>query len=207
MSSQLISSYLYVVCQALDLRVMNSYFQTGLKEILERELSAHFGAYLASASPATGRSVRRAIYEAIQQTLDTQAIIMDIVPRMQTSVAASTTPLVDFLAATPSSMPGLEKIPAFRTQVADQAVALLARLRDEFLSGERGAAPAAEFLGRTRPVYEYVRVTLGVKMHGNENATRFDGGFTQATIGQNVSTIYEVRFFSGDFGRYRACLT
>ncbi|KAG8846048.1 hypothetical protein FRB96_002089 [Tulasnella sp. 330] len=187
----LVSSYLYIVCQALDLRAMNSLFQTSLKEIIDHELSAHFGAYLASAGPAITKSLKRVIYESIQQTLDTQAIIMDIVPRMQTSVAASTTPLVDFLAATPSSISGLEKIPAFRKKVVDQAVALLTRLREEFLSGARGPAPAAELLGKTRPVYEYVRVTLGVKMHGNENATRFDGGFTQATIGQNVSNIYE----------------
>ncbi|KAG8996235.1 hypothetical protein FRB93_000901 [Tulasnella sp. JGI-2019a] len=187
----LISSYLYIVCQALDLRAMNNYFQTGLKEILERELSAHFGTYFTSAGPATTKSLKSAIYEAIQQTLDTQAAIMDIVPRMQTSVAASTTPLVDFLVATPSSISGLEKIPAFRQKVVDQAVALLARLRNEFLMGEKGPAPAAELLGKTRPVYEYVRVTLGVKMHGNENAAGFGGGFTQATIGQNVSTIYE----------------
>lgn len=187
---QLVASYLYIVCQALDLRAMNSAFHAGLITILDAELSTHFGTRFNAAGPATSRKVRRAIVEAVKQSLDTQALIMDVVPRMQTAIAATTTPLVDFLA---EGGVGLEKIPAFRAKVVEQTVALLTELREEFLSGKRGPAPAKEFLGRTRPVYEYVRCTLGVKMHGNENITRFDGGFTQETIGQNVSKIYEVR--------------
>ncbi|KAG8846055.1 hypothetical protein FRB96_002096 [Tulasnella sp. 330] len=103
-------------------------------KILNHELSIYFGAYLASASPATTKSVKHAIYESIQQTLNTQAIIVDIVPRMQTSVAASVTPLVDSLAVMPPSILSLEKIPAFKQKVADPGSA-------------KGRAP----LGRAEP--------------------------------------------------------
>lgn len=103
---------------------MHHFFQTGLKEVLDRELSAHFTEHLAAANPADVRALRKNILDAVQTTLDTQAIIMDIAPRMETSVAASSTPLVDFLCKSPTSVAGLEKIPLFRQKVAEQAISL-----------------------------------------------------------------------------------
>ena len=74
-------------------------------------------------------------------------------------------------------------------------------LREAYLNGDRGDAPAAGYLGRTRPVYEFIRVTLGVKMHGRENASRFEKGLgvEDVSIGQHISLIHEVRFHSLTF--------
>ena len=71
---------------------------------------------------------------------------------------------------------------------------LLEQLRRAYLSGERGAAPAAAYLGKTRPFYEFVRVELGVRMHGAENLDRFANGMgvDDVTIGQKISVINEV---------------
>ncbi|KZV73959.1 hypothetical protein PENSPDRAFT_648358 [Peniophora sp. CONT] len=46
-------------------------------------------------------------------------------------------------------------------------------------------------LKRTRPVYEFVRVKLGVRMYGAENAGIFSNGIGMAapSIGENVSKI------------------
>jgi len=187
--TMVVSSYLYIVCQALDLRALNAVFTQELREIIETELSVHFGSHFTA--PSDLRVLNRGVYAAVQKSLDGETLIMDATPRMRTAAAASSTPLVDFLSRNATSAAGLSAIPAFRESVATQAVAVLERLREEFLTGARGAAPAASYIGKARPVYEFVRTQLGVKMHGMENLTRFQDGFTELTIGQNVSTIYE----------------
>jgi len=50
-------------------------------------------------------------------------------------------------------------------------------------------------LTKTRPVYEFVRKTLGIDMHGLENHRSFPDGLDleDATIGEKVSLIHEVR--------------
>ncbi|KAG8999424.1 hypothetical protein FRB90_012079 [Tulasnella sp. 427] len=187
--TMLVSSYLYILCQALDLRALNIAFNEGLRTIITDELHAQFASFVPS--PAELTKLGNVVIFAIQQALDNHTLIMDAVPRLKTAAAASTTPLVDFFSLSAKTTGALSGIPAFRASVAAKGVELLQRLREEFLSGARGNAPAASYLGNARPVYEFVRVKLGVKMHGEENLSRFDGGFTQLTVGQNVSIIYE----------------
>jgi phenylalanine ammonia-lyase len=111
-------------------------------------------------------------------------------------VAASVPILVDFFTTGPSVDPSaLSAIPAFRASVASRATSLLVALRKEYLSGARGQAPASDYLGRTRPIYEFIRLTLGIRMHGSENESAFANGLgvEDVTIGQNVTLIHEVR--------------
>lgn len=128
---------------------------------------------------------------------------MDAAERMQKVAASTTIPLLDFFTGSsfcnPSLVgPALTSIPTFRAQVASRAFSLLDTLRKDYLSGARGAAPASPYLNRTRPVYEFVRLTLGIRMHGSENYHRFVHGLgvEDVTIGQNVSLIHEVRLHS-----------
>ncbi len=182
---------------------MHSIFNTGLADIIERELHAHFRPHLRSSSDL--KVIGPLVLACVRQALDGHTLIMDASDRMHSALAATTTPLVDFLARDGKSAAGLPHIPAFRESVATHATDLLRRLREEFLTGSRGPTPASPYLGNTRPVYEFVRAKLGVKMHGMENFTRFQDGFTQATIGQNVSLIYEVWHVS-TLTRYRLTL-
>lgn len=126
---------------------------------------------------------------------------MDASGRMIKVAAASSTPLVDFLTGTSSSIDvasvgtALASIPVFRSHIASRATSLINDLRRAYLSGERGAAPASKYLNKTRPVYEFVRLTLGIQMHGSENFSRFANGHgvDEQTLGQNISLIHEVR--------------
>lgn len=134
-------------------------------------------------------------------TLD-KTSTMDNVDRMNAVAASTTTIFVDFLAApefSDASFTGtaIALISQFRSQVASRAVNLLDQLRRDYLSGERGAAPAGPYLNKTKPVYEFVRVTLGIRMHGSENYARFVNGLgvEDVSIGQNISLIHEVRAF------------
>lgn len=130
----------------------------------------------------------------MSETLDTTST-MDAVPRMQKVAASSINVLVDLFAAAPfsESAPSVTTLPTFRSSVASRAASLLDQLRKEYLFGSRGNAPASRFLNKTRPVYEFVRLTLGIKMHGSENYTNFaDGaGAQEISIGGSISLIQE----------------
>lgn len=177
MLSLLTATYLYLVCQAVDLRAQQRELASGMAEIVAQELGRNF---------ASTASLQAPVFKAIMDSFEATAT-MDAVPRMKTAAAAASAPLLDLVPA--SEFAGIQ---AFRGEVARRAAELYETLRSEYLTGKRGPAPAAELLGNTRPVYEFVRVKLGVKMHGLDNLNRFEEGWTDLSIGQNVSLIYEV---------------
>lgn len=183
--TMLISSYLYVICQALDLRALQAEFFEGFDAILAEELAFSFGSSVARSADLVSELTygTRAVFE--------QTSTMDNVDRMDKIAASTSTLLLDYLLASDPST--VTEIPSFRARVSQKAAALFDKLRNEYLSGARGAAPASPFLNKTKPVYEFVRLTLGVKMHGSENYIRFarGAGTEEETIGQNISLIHE----------------
>jgi phenylalanine ammonia-lyase len=192
--SILTSSYLYALCQALDLRAMQSEFLTGLYKCVSEEMDTTFSSHLQDEDRAP---LTRKVFEAMRRAHD-ETSTMDAQERMRTIAAASTTVLLDFITGpafeNPQAIaPALSSIPAFRSRVAAHATVLLDSLRREYLSGGRGPTPASKYLNRTKPVYEFVRLELGIRMHGSENYSRFANGLgvDDVTIGQNVSLIHE----------------
>jgi phenylalanine ammonia-lyase len=188
--SMLTSSYLYLLCQAFDIRALQAEFNRKLITIVEEELSAHFGRSLPRHESA---SIFRDILKGMYRTLDSTTT-MDAAPRMTKVASASVSVLVDFFTTSPSAdLSALSAIPAFRVSVASRATSLLVTLRQEYLSGARGPAPASKYLNKTRPIYDFVRKTLGIRMHGSENESVFSNGLgvEDVTIGQNVSLIHE----------------
>ncbi len=190
--SMLTSSYLYLLCQALDIRAMQAEFNRELIPIVEEELSTHF---CSSVARHGSSSVFRDVLKSMYRTLDSTAT-MDAEPRMLKVAGASVSVIVDFFTMDAADPTPLSAIPAFRTSVATRATSLLVTLRKEYLSGARGPAPASKYLNKTRPIYEFVRKTLGIRMHGSENENLFamGPGVEDVTVGQNVSLIHEVRF-------------
>ncbi|KAI0079300.1 phenylalanine ammonia-lyase [Panus rudis PR-1116 ss-1] len=187
--SMLTASYIYILCQALDLRALQTEFQRGIDTITRTELSNHFGSVLSQDQLDT---LFTSVSRAMDRTLESTST-MDAAPRMHKVAGAGVTPIVEFCSADESLTPALANIAKFRNTVAEQAANLLVKLREEYLSGAKGPAPAAPYLGRTRPVYEFVRLTLGIKMHGAENMHRFaqGPGVEDVSIGQNISLIHE----------------
>jgi phenylalanine ammonia-lyase len=123
---------------------------------------------------------------------------MDAADQMLEVASSSSTMLLNFIASpeyASSQGSTLAAIPGFQAKVALQGATLLNKLRREFLSGQRGASPASPYLGKTRSVYEFIRVKLGIRMHGAENYNSFANGLgvDDVTVGQNASVIYEVR--------------
>ncbi|KAG6857204.1 hypothetical protein H0H87_008270 [Tephrocybe sp. NHM501043] len=193
--SMLTASYLYALCQALDLRALQKELVDGLNIIVTETLTESFGASLSIAEHSV---LSTKISRTMQGTLEATST-MDASERMQKVAASSTTVLVDFFTG-PASFDDMESlgstlacIPEFRITVAARATTLLNTLRRDYLSGARGVAPASRYLNKTRPVYEFVRSTLGIKMHGSENFSRFEKGIyvDDQSVGQNVSLIHE----------------
>lgn len=184
----LTSSYLYILCQALDLRALRREFDVRFNEILLEELSASFGIDTSS-QPELVSQLRRETQDKFDKTST-----MDNFDQMRTVAASCTTMLVDHLSSNESTASKMTAIPSFRSKLAERSSQVMSNLRHEYLSGGRGPAPAASSLGKTRAVYTYVRETLGIRMHGVENNSSFAHGLgvDDQTIGQNISLIHEV---------------
>ncbi|KAJ2928292.1 hypothetical protein H1R20_g8793, partial [Candolleomyces eurysporus] len=188
--SILISSYLYALCQALDLRALQSEFMDGLVNIVSEEFDAAFGL-----SPSEAAPLKIALFKELKKTFE-ETSILDAGERMVKVAASATVIIVDHFtgpAAKEESASSLSSLPRFRSQVASRLTTLLDQLRRDYLLGARGPAPASRFLNKTRPVYEFVRLTLGIRMHGSENYHRFANGLgvEDITVGGNVSLIHE----------------
>lgn len=189
--SMMTASYLYLLCQAFDIRALQADFSRAFVPIVEEELFARFGERLRLRKYSVVQDILKTMFRMLDSTTT-----MDAAPRM-TQVAGSAVPiLVDYLTTDTFADPSaLSAIPAFRASVASRATALLVSLRKEYLSGARGRAPASNYLSGTRPIYEFVRLTLDIRMHGSENESVFANGLgiEDVTVGQNVSLIHEVR--------------
>ncbi|CAK5281746.1 unnamed protein product [Mycena citricolor] len=189
--SMLIASYLYVLCQAVDVRALQSEFAEGLRDILNQEMESAFAPSLVP------HRITKDVFRTMTATLE-RTSTMDAFDQMREVAASSSTLLLRFFTSTEfvgssSSGSALAGIPAFQEKVATRGAMLLHKIRGDFLSGTRGPTPASCYLGRTKPMYEFIRVRLGVKMHGIENYTGFANGMgvDDVTVGQNVSTIHE----------------
>ncbi|TRM69124.1 L-Aspartase-like protein [Schizophyllum amplum] len=192
--SILLSSYLYMLCQALDLRAMQSEFNLAFDNIIVEEFSTAFASSLEEAEQDT---LLESVEDALHDVLDASST-MDAPERMKKVAAASTCAFVDYFTAHPRDEEACDarcyaSIAVFCSRVASRATDLLNQLRRAYLSGERGPAPAAAYLGKTKPFYTFVRVGLGIRMHGSENLDRFANGMgvDDTTIGQKISLINE----------------
>ena len=169
---------------------MQHEFSEGLNVVLRDLLATHFGAHLSLSQLAELLPV---LSRAIASALET-ASSADAPQRMQMVAAATTTPIVDFCTASPELTPALASIVAFRAELAARGAELLNDLRRSYLEGGRGRTPASRYLGKTKCMYEFVRVTLGIPMYGVENLHNFASGpgVEEASIGEKISLIFEV---------------
>ncbi|KAF8897039.1 L-Aspartase-like protein [Gymnopilus junonius] len=188
--SMLSATYLYLLCQALDLRTLRTEFLRGLEGILQEELASSLGSFL-SLPKDLPLSIK--LFKTMKHTFD-KTTVMDSADQMH-AIAASIAPIIlDFFGEadtlnTPG--PSFDSLNRLRSSIAARANSLHERLRKEFLTGLRGPAPASSELGKTRIMYEYIRKDLNVKMHGAENHVQFADGVGEISIGQNISKIYE----------------
>jgi len=171
---------------------MQAEFEKEFHKIVRTELLANFGSCVSSAEEGP---LLKQILGVMLTTLDSTTT-MDATDRMVRVAASSDSVIVKhFMQAKGPGVIALSGLPCFNDNIAKRATALLTDLRDAYLTGVRGPAPARLHLTKTRPVYEFVRMTLGIGMHGLENHRIFPDGMDleDSTIGEKVSLIHEVR--------------
>lgn len=168
---------------------MQADFKEELSSIVSQELLAHFGSQLPS---ETMSAVHALLMKTMFHTFD-ETSSMDAEPRMKKIASACDTKFLEIFTAPGRDISALAALPAFHATTSSRATETLVRLRAEYLGGARGTAPASKLLNKTLPMYEFVRNTLGIRMHGSENQNLFANGLgvEDVTIGQNVSIIYE----------------
>jgi phenylalanine ammonia-lyase len=177
------------VFPALDLRALQVEFMARLPDLLRDALQIHFGSSIA---PTKADALLKSLVRVMHEGLDKTAT-MDNEDRMRTVANSTASTLVNFFA---ESGGDLKAINEFCSRVASHTAGIHDELRKDYLTGVKGAVPASPYLSKTKGVYEYIRETLGVKMHGIENYTGFVNGLSvdELSIGENISTIYEVCF-------------
>ncbi|KXN85379.1 Phenylalanine ammonia-lyase [Leucoagaricus sp. SymC.cos] len=185
--SMLLATYLYNLCQALDLRALQAEFMARLPNLLRDALRIHFASKITLADEDVLVS---SLIRVMHETLD-KFTTMDNEDRMRAVADSTTSTLVNFFAE--SDGVDLKTINEFCSRVASHTAGIHDELRKDFLTGLKGATPASPYLSRTKAVYEHIRETLGVKMHGFENYTGFVNGLCvdELSIGEKISIIYE----------------
>ncbi|KAF8875714.1 L-Aspartase-like protein [Gymnopilus junonius] len=192
--SMLMASYLYLLCQAVDLRTLRLDFLRGLAKILQEELGSTFSAYM---SPYQRSQMTAKLSGVMSQNFD-RTTVMDRADQMEAIAASTIPPILDLfndvhMFDSSALKPPLSALGEFKSRIATKATALHEDLRRQFLTETRGRTPAAAELGKTMLIYEYIRKDLAIKMHGGENYVQFanGAGVEDVTIGYNISKIYE----------------
>ncbi|KAG1746495.1 phenylalanine ammonia-lyase [Suillus lakei] len=195
-STLLAASHLMVICQALDLRALGEELREALPGLVRSSL---FDSFPSLTDNTTSTSLVAAVIPALMEALDhTTTFETDV--RMHKVACACV----------------LGALPVFITSLAAGLANKLTELRCAYLGVQpsavrganpsvegtevawRGPTPASKYLApRTRALYEFVRVTLGVRMHGAGNLRGDVFGMRDGlegedgTIGNGVSVICE----------------
>jgi phenylalanine ammonia-lyase len=209
--SLIAASYLYVLCQCLDVRSMQYEFLEELGGVVEQALEAAFAGGAAGGLKMDAqmrRGAKAVVHRAMVDTFE-RTSTSDVDHRMKTMAESTTGPLLNYLSSSSSTSmtsPTLEQLKTLQSHLAKSSTELLTSLQKAYHTGGRGPAPArssGRLAPRTQPLYEYVRMKLGVKMHGTTNLERFvgdleDDGLTggggdgfEESVGENISRIYE----------------
>lgn len=211
-STLLAASHLHVICQALDLRALSEELLEALPGLIRPSL---LDAFPSLADDATATSFVAAVLPALTEALD-RTTTLETNVRMHKVAGACVVPLITALSTSPVQGAELGALPVFISSLATRLVNKLTELRCAYLDVQpsavrgaspsaeetvvawRGPAPASKYLApRTRALYEFVRVTLGIRMHGAGNVrgdvfgTRDGLDGLDGTIGNGVSVICE----------------
>lgn len=180
--SMLVATYLYVLCQAIDIRALQEEFARETPSIIRGLLSAH----LDSADATLLREIQAKISASLVKTTT-----QDVGGRM-------------FNAAEGASILLYRRFPEraaavhlFTDDLAAGLVNAYNRVRVAFISGARTSVTESYMAPKTRGMYAFVRTQLGIEMHGlvnNQGFTAPGGGdglaFGERSIGESVSIIY-----------------
>ncbi|KPV78241.1 uncharacterized protein RHOBADRAFT_47862 [Rhodotorula graminis WP1] len=180
--SLLLASHVYCAVMAVDLRALEFDFKRQFYPEISSLLTQHLGSALGS--EATTAELVTKVKKALGMRLE-QNSTYDLVDRWHDAFSFATGVVVQHLA---SSSLSLEALNQWKVASAERAIVVTRQVRETFWATPSSAAPALSYLApRTRLMYTFVREELGVKARRGDVFL----GRQEATIGSNVSRIYE----------------
>jgi phenylalanine ammonia-lyase len=193
--SMLMANYTYVLCQAIDLRVMLLSFTENLEQLVKSETQSYFKGMI---NKKELKKLGGKVFLHVKKRFD-ETMREDARPRFHDIFSTATSVVMDALADNnprPSNDPTavFSSISLWRQNLTHKALTMYKDHRDEFVEME---APAAGKLGRTRQLYEFVRRDLNVPMHrGQDDLPVKFGEMSEReaqtlTTGAMITRIYE----------------
>lgn len=172
----IMASHLYIICQALDLRVFEMRFQKCLEVVFTETLASHFSSYISNdlLESLTSEVLKR-FWARRESTAS-----LDSPDRVRDGLEASVAPIIKAFDAANKPIPS-GAIEQYMKATTDLALKSLEDLRAQGL--EHGTV---HYLGGARPMYEFVRSTLGISSRLGDVAT----GKVGPTIGGKVDKIF-----------------
>lgn len=182
------ASHLYCICQAIDLRVLEQRFDQRILQDLTPLVHQHF-AHLIPSSALTPLT-QTIVNEFCSRYLQTCSL--DSIVRIPDGLDTATPPIIRaFDQAKASLEPGV--IQSFLDDANLVIGNALRETRESMFESQPGTW-AAPYLGKTRGLYKFVRVTLGIKTRQGDVAEGRQG----PTVGSQVSKIVKaMRLRSG----------
>jgi len=180
---------------------MQNHYNASLQGLIAEELSTHLGQHFKDGIVPS--ALHSQLLSTVLASLGSTSTA-DAGRQFEIVATGMTSPILDFFASSNNAAREhgiLHSISALRSSFAKRGAKNMQALRHAFITGKPPSlsapgysptAPAGPFLGRTKPVYEYIRKVLGIRMHGLDHLEKFStplGG--EPSIGYNVSLIYE----------------
>jgi phenylalanine ammonia-lyase len=162
--SMLMANYIYVLTQAVDLRIMLLTYAEKLEALVQAETATHFSRMINKRELG---KVGKAAYNHVKKRFD-ETMREDCQGRFNDIFTTATCVPLEALSGD-NLRPGTdptEVMPAiaqWRAGLTVKARELYVRHRNSFVEAPQGEV--SKWLGKTRGVYEFVRGELGVPMH------------------------------------------
>ncbi|KAL2814478.1 L-Aspartase-like protein [Aspergillus granulosus] len=180
----MLASHVYVLCQAVDLRVLFVEFEKSARAAFEKNTKDRFLGLPESDVEAVWTEL---MYHWNRHTT------LDLDARASTAVSLATGSLFSKLANGSSAANDLPTLVLqWQSSTTQTLTTTYDQTRSAHLANNQSATPGY-LCGSSRKVYEYVRSTLGVPMHrGLEDHPTYGPGDKSGkkTIGSHISTIY-----------------
>ena len=205
--SNISATYLYVLCQALDLRAMDIRFLQAMEPALREITTQHFGP--AIQNDAVLETLHTTLLSQTKKHLS-QTTNLDSSTRFTTVAAAVQSALTSFLYNAPphsimqhDSFNALQAIKSWTDSVAAVLYTTFTKNRESYFA----SGSAMPFLGKASgKMYEYVRGELGVPFHKGlvDRPVKGSGGLK--TLGGNISVVVEGLRGGGGYAVVVGCL-
>lgn len=178
--AQLFASYVYVLCQAVDLRAMQAEFEASIVPTLVDLLARHF-----PDMPCDYDALLAKLASEIRGSFENTSTL-DLRDRVNAAARAAALTLYSAVPVHAASVPQVLE------ELSESLFESYSCVRLEYLQGAKTASPS---LGRTCTLYDFVRQDLAIHMHGLANLDDFKGdgasAFGRRSVGDCVSAIYE----------------